>query len=169
MIEQNVQVLRVQDECVWVRLGSRSGCRACDSGQGCGAGLFARLLHRKPVEFELERNGLPVEAGQMLKLALPEKLYVRLVAATYGWPLLAALAGAAAAYSLSAGLQDDPLMIDLLTLSAGLLSGGYAMRICRRRLDTAAMLNSLRSKVYFLSDTPYMCSRSLSDTGDDPG
>jgi sigma-E factor negative regulatory protein RseC len=169
MIEQNVQVIRCQDDRLWVRLGSQTGCRACDNGQGCGAGLFARLLQRKPVEIELKRNELIVEPGQMLKLALPEKLYVRLVAASYGWPLLAALAGASAAYGLSASLQLDLMAIDLVTLSAGLLSGFYTMRLCRKRMDTAAILNSLQSKVYFLSDTPNMCSRGLSETTENFG
>jgi sigma-E factor negative regulatory protein RseC len=169
MIEQNVQIIRCQDERMWVRLGSQSGCRACDNGQGCGAGLFARLLHRKPVEIELKRNELKVEPGQMLKLALPEKLYIRLVAASYGWPLLAALVGASAAYSFSANSQMDPMMIDLATLSVGLLSGILTIRLCRKRTDTAAILNSLQSKVYFLSETPNMCSRSLSDTTEDLG
>ena len=72
MIEQNVQVLRCSNEKLWVRMGSQSGCTACDSGKGCGAGLFAKLLQRKPVTLELARKDLEVKVGQMLTLAFPE-------------------------------------------------------------------------------------------------
>jgi len=91
MIEQNVRVLRCQGERMWIRMGSQSGCTACDNGKGCGAGLFAKLLQRKPVEIELARSDLSIEAGQMLTLAFPEQVYIKLVLASYGWPLLAAL------------------------------------------------------------------------------
>jgi len=65
-------------------MGSQSGCTACDDGRGCGAGLFAKLLRRKPVVLELARNDIDVEAGQMLTLAVPEQLFMRLVLASYG-------------------------------------------------------------------------------------
>ena len=98
MIEQNVQVVRCGDEKVWVRMGSQSGCTACDNGQGCGAGVFAKLLRRKPVVIEVAQKGLIAEPGQMVTLAFPERIYVRLVLASYAWPLLAALAGAPALF-----------------------------------------------------------------------
>ena len=94
MIEQNVQVVRCQEKRVWVRLGSQTGCTACDNGNGCGAGIFAKLLQRKPVILELAQNDMSVEPGQMVTLAFSEQVYLKLVFASYGWPLLAALAGA---------------------------------------------------------------------------
>jgi sigma-E factor negative regulatory protein RseC len=109
MIEQNVQVVRCLNERLWVRMGSQAGCTACDNGQGCGAGLFAKLLQRKPLVIELDRNGLDVEAGQMVTLAFPEQVYLKLVLASYGWPLLSALAGAFAGHGLGRWLQLSPL------------------------------------------------------------
>ena len=101
MIEQNVQVMRCDRENIWVRMGSRSGCTACDNGKGCGAGLFSKLVQRKPVILKLARNELKVETGQMLTLAFPEQVYMKLVLSSYGWPLTAAIAGAFAGYSLA--------------------------------------------------------------------
>ncbi len=92
MIEQNVQVLRCDGESLCVRMGSQPGCTACDNGKGCGAGLFASLIRHKPVVLELARNGLDVEAGQMLTIAFPEQVYMKMVLVCYGWPLMAALA-----------------------------------------------------------------------------
>ena len=119
MIEQNVHVLQCNVERVWVRMGSQTGCTACDKGQGCGAGLFAKLLRRKPVVLELARNDVDVEAGQMLTLAFPEQLFMKLVLTSYGWPLLAALAGAYAGFVAGSELQLGSQMTDVLTLVAG--------------------------------------------------
>ena len=158
MIEQNVQVLQCSDELLWVRMGSQAGCAACDNGTGCGAGLFAKLLHRKPVVLQLARNGISVEAGQMLTLAFPEQLYMKLVFATYGWPLLAALAGAYAGYSAGSWMQFGPLSIDALTLAAGVLAAWIFMRFIRSGKATETILDSLRMTVCFPSETPNMCN-----------
>jgi len=157
MIEQNVQVLRCSDEQLWVRLGSQSGCSACDNGEGCGAGLFAKLIQRKPAVLELARKDLEVEAGQMLTLAFPEKLYLKLVFFYYGLPLLAALAGAFAGYALGTRFQLSPVLVDLLTLSAGILAAWFIMRLVRARSSMEIILNSLDITVCFPAATPNMC------------
>ena len=160
MIEQNVQVIRCQDDRLWVRLGSQSGCTACDNGNGCGAGVFARLLQRKPVVLELKRNDLSVKAGQMLTLAFPEQVYLKLVFASYGWPMLAALAGAFAGNGLGLWLQLGSAAVDVLTLFAALLAGGFVMRGIRTKTNTDTFLNALDTAIYFPSVTPNMCTSS---------
>ena len=164
MIEQNVQVVRCQDERLWVRMGIQSGCTACDNGQGCGAGLFAKLLQRKPVVIELDRKGLDVEVGQMVTLAFPEKIYLKLVLASYGWPLIAALAGAFVGYGLGSWLQLDPVLIDVATLGCGLLAGAYLMRVFKDRNNSKMVLNSLHMTICYPAVTPDMCNMSRSDS-----
>ena len=166
MIEQNVQVLRCEGDRIWVRLGSQSGCSACDNGEGCGAGLFARLLRRQPAIIELARNNMDIEAGQMLTLAFPEQVFIKLVFASYGWPLLGALAGAFTGYSLSARLQFGPVMIDLATLVAALLAGGFVMRLIRNRTGSDVIFNSLRTTLYYPAVTPNMCNMSPRASGE---
>ena len=164
MIEQNVQVVRCQNDGLWVRMGSQSGCTACDNGNGCGAGLFAKLLRGKPVIIELPRNDMKVEPGQMLTLSLPEQAYVKLILACYGWPLLAALAGVFAGHSLGTWLQFGPMLLDLGALFCGLLVGGFVMRLIRNRSKTGDFLSSLKTTVYFSSATPNMCNGSPSSS-----
>lgn len=161
MIEQNVQVLRCENERLWVRMGSRSGCTTCDNGKGCGAGLFAKLIRNKPVILELARNNLDVESGQMLTLAVPEQVYLKLVFASYGWPLLAALGGAFAGYSLAAWLQFSPVLIDAATLIGGILAAWLIIRLTRRLGTTHDVLSSLDISVCFPSATPNICTGSF--------
>jgi len=159
MIEQNVQVVRCQEKRVWVRMGSQTGCTACDNGNGCGAGIFAKLLQRKPVVLELARNDMSVEPGQMVTLAFSEQVYLKLVFASYGWPLLAALAGAFAGHGLGTWLAVGPGLIDVAALSGGLLAGIFVMRLIKNRKNTESVLSSLQATVYYPSATPNMCSR----------
>lgn len=158
MIEQNVRVLQCSDDRIWVRMGSQTGCKACDNGEGCGAGLFTKLLRRKPVVLELARNDFNVQAGQMLTLAFPERLFMKLVFASYGWPLLAALAGACSGYVAGSWLQLGPLMIDVLTLAAGGLAAWIFLRLIRRANTAETILKSLSMTVCLSPDTPDMCN-----------
>lgn len=141
-------------------MGIQSGCTSCDNGQGCGAGLFARLLKRKPVIIELARQGLNAEPGQMVTLALPEVVYLKLVFVFYGWPLLAALLGASAGYGLGVWQRFPPVTIDMLTLACGLLTGIFVLRTLRKRYTPGMTLKSLDMTVCNLSATPNICSRN---------
>jgi len=163
MIEQNVQVLRCENERIWVRMGARSGCTACDNGKGCGAGLFARLVQRKPVVLELARNEMKVETGQMLTLAFTERVYLKLVFASYAWPLIAALTGALAGYSLGVWLQFRPVLIDAVTLIGGILAAWLVMRYFRTRKTAETIFDSLEMTVCNPSNTPNMCTGNVNE------
>lgn len=163
MIEQNVQVVRCRDRRIWVRLGSQSGCSACDNGKGCGAGVFAKLLQRKPAIIELARRDIDVKPGQMVTLAIPEQVYLKMVLAYYGWPLLAALIGALAGYGLGSWLQFGALLLDAGTLIGGILAGGMLMRVLKRQRSAGSVLNSLQMAVYYPSATPNMCSSVMKE------
>lgn len=158
MIEQNVQVLRCDGDRMWVRMGAQTGCSACDNGRGCGAGVFAKLVRNKPVILELARAGLEVEAGQMLTLAFPERVYLKMVFASYGWPLLAALAGALAGHGLGTWLKFGAGLTDAATLLGGILAAWLIIRFIRRLGTEDIFLSSLDMSVCFSSTTPNMCT-----------
>jgi len=158
MIEQNVQVVRCQDERMWVRLGSQTGCTACENGEGCGAGVFAKLLQRKPVIIELVRKDASIKTGQMITLAFQEHVYLKLVLAFYGWPLLAAIAGAFAGHGFATWTQAEAGVIDFYTLLGGLLAGGLVMRRTHNRNKTEAVLKSMHMSILNSSVNPNMCS-----------
>jgi len=157
VIEQNVQVVRCEGESIWVRMGSQTGCSACDNGNGCGAGVFAKLLRRKSVTIELERRGLDVGVGQMVTLAFPEQVYLKMVFVYYGWPLLAAFGGAFAGFGIGTGFQFGSLALDLATLASGLLAGTFALRMLRRRDAAGKLMNALHVATCHTSATPDLC------------
>ena len=161
MIEQNVQIIRCEDSSVWVRVGSQSGCSACDNGQGCGAGVFAKLLQRKPVVLELPVVNDDLKVGQMATLSFPEQLYLKLVMANYGWPLLAALLMAAAGYAILSKYLTAGFGLDALTLFSGLLGAAMVMGVTRRRGASKRILNEMKMAVCKPSASPGMCEKSI--------
>ena len=131
MIEQQGRVTRLDGQLAAVRVGARTGCQACEAGEGCGAGIFGRLLGRGETEV-LIPNAIGARPGQAVLLALPETTYLGLVLKMYGAPLLAGLAGAMVAYPLF-GLDAAAAPVrDAVSLGAGLLAASLALAVVRR-------------------------------------
>jgi len=132
VIEQQGKILSVHGGMARVRLGGVSGCVACDSGKGCGAGLFGRLLRRRPLVLELE-NRVGAEARQAVVVGLPEKLFLSLVTRLYLWPLLAGLAGTAVVHFgiISLGLGNAES--DLLSLAGGVAAAAAVIYTNRQK------------------------------------
>jgi sigma-E factor negative regulatory protein RseC len=133
MIEQQGLVVAVSGEIASVRLGGKSACAACNAGKGCGAGIFGRLLKRKPVVLELQ-NGPGARTGQSVIVGLPEALFLRLVFNFYLFPLVAGLAGAAIGHYVSVKLQVDSAASDGLALLGAVLAGVLALMWKQRRI-----------------------------------
>ena len=108
---------------------------------------------------------MKVEAGQMLTLAFPEQVYMKLVFASYGWPLLSALIGAVAGYKLAMWLELGPMMIDAVTLFGGVLLAWLSVRFFSRRKTANTILNSMNVTICLSSKTPNMCNGSVNKPG----
>lgn len=112
-------------------IGGQSGCPACDAGEGCGAGLFGKLLRRKPLRIRLRHAG-GVTAGQAVSLGLREALFLHLVLRLYGWPVLAGLAGGLGGQLIAVQLGAGPGASDLAVLAGGLGMAGLALNLSGR-------------------------------------
>lgn len=132
MIEQQGKVLSAAGNRVSVRLGASSGCTACDAGKGCGAGVFGRLLQRKPVEMDFE-NTVGATEGQAVVVGLPEILFLSLVLRLYLYPLLAGLLGAVAGHLLASQMQLAAGWIDLSALASAIIAAAWVLRLNRSR------------------------------------
>ncbi len=109
-----------------MRIGGQTGCIACDEGKGCGAGLFGKLLNRKPVELTLQ-NRINAQAGQPVQLGLAETLFIKLVFRLYAWPLFAGLIGAIAGLKLAENANVSLGAQDLATLAGALLAASAVL------------------------------------------
>lgn len=109
-----------------VRLGGRVGCAACDAGRGCGAGIFGRLLKRRPVDLAID-NTLQARDGQAVVVGLPEAWFLRLVTRFYLYPLLAGLVAGACGHYVCRMLWSGAVLTDLVTLMAAMAAGALVL------------------------------------------
>jgi sigma-E factor negative regulatory protein RseC len=125
LIEQQGQVVKIVAGRGFVRVGSRSGCTACDSGKGCGAGIFSRLIPRRAMTIETD---IPEEirVGQSVILGLAESVFLSLLLRLYLIPFISGLAGAVFGHYISSGAGND-LVIDLGTLAGAIAGAGIAI------------------------------------------
>lgn len=126
MIEQQGRIVSLQGARARVMLGASSGCPACDAGKGCGAGIFGRMMVRKPLMLELD-NPLKFNAGQAVMVGIPESYFLSLLARLYLLPLMAGLLGAVLGHSLADGLNLEWAYQDLLALLGALFLGTLAL------------------------------------------
>jgi sigma-E factor negative regulatory protein RseC len=133
MIEQQGRVVSVAHGRVSVRLGGSSACATCDAGKGCGAGVFGRLLRRKPIVLDFA-DELHSRVGQGVVVGLPESLLLRLVLRFYLLPLLAGLAGAALGHYLAVRIGATGAMIDGVAATGAILAGLGALIGARLRV-----------------------------------
>ena len=127
MIEQQGRVVTTASGHAVVRLGGTAGCAACDAGRGCGAGVFGRLLKRRPVELTLD-NRLQARSGQAVVVGLPEAWFLRLVLRFYLAPLLAGLVGGVLGHYVCRMAGATTAVTDFATLVAAVLAGAWAVR-----------------------------------------
>jgi len=126
MIEQQGQVVAAEASRVLVRMGGKSGCSACDAGRGCGAGLFGRMLKRRPVLLSFD-NHLQAAPGQSVVVGLPEALFLTLVSRFYLFPIVAGLVGGGIGHYVSGKLLLEASAADGLTLLVAVLAGAIVL------------------------------------------
>ncbi|MBQ0720004.1 MAG: SoxR reducing system RseC family protein [Gammaproteobacteria bacterium] len=95
MIEESVQVLRVESDYLWVEGVQRSACHSCSAQQGCGQRLLARLsAHPVRLRIALDgRDARSFQVGQDVTIGIADHVVVRGSLLIYFLPLLMLLFG----------------------------------------------------------------------------
>lgn len=147
MIAQQGRVVRIEGDDALVRIGGTSGCPACDAGNGCGAGIFGRMLRKRPVTIHTP-NVIGAAVGEAVQLGIAERQFLVLVFRLYAMPILAGLLGAAFGFAASLRMGLEGLVSDLLCLLAALIGAGLIVAWNRRGLREFPM----DSAVHLLHD-----------------
>lgn len=132
MIETQGRVIRLDGDLAEVQVGVSSGCSLCDSGRGCGAGIFARLLGRKSASVEVS-NTIEAIPGQSVRLGIPERVFLLFVARLYLMPLAASLAGATIGHHLAVSMHAGAGMTDAGSFLGAMVSFVFVLYLCRQR------------------------------------
>ncbi len=142
MIEQQGRVVEVLPAQARIEVGPAEGCSRCASGKGCGAGLFVRLINRKPTRLLLDTCE-PVVSGQLVTVAIPENLFLRWVMFLYGLPLLAAFMIAIPAQFLANQIALSAGLTDLLVLAASISGFALMLVFLKRRVSAGVSAKNL--------------------------
>jgi len=132
MIEQQGRVLRLQGNRAEIQIGVSSGCSLCNSGKGCGAGIFAQLLRRKSALVQVP-NTIEATPGQVVTLAIPENVFLLIIVRLYLLPLAAALAGAAIGQHLAERMHVGVGMSDAVTFLCAAVFFVLLLYLCRQQ------------------------------------
>ncbi len=121
MIEENVQILSIENDCLWVEGIQRSACHTCSAQQGCGQSLLAKLA-AQPVRLKIPLDGRDASSfqiGQDVTIGIAEHVMVRGSLLIYLLPLLLLLLGIWAGDSIF-----DHELVAVVCGLLGLLGGG---------------------------------------------
>ncbi len=129
MIENLAVVVEKHGDCVRLSTASPTGCARCDAGEGCGGGVFGKLIASRLRGLELRDPQLNLQTGQFVMLGLEEGVFLRATILTYFFPLLLLLIGAGLLRSL--GAADAGVALAGVT---GLILGMSLVPLIRRRL-----------------------------------
>jgi sigma-E factor negative regulatory protein RseC len=116
MIETPARVVRSQGDTAWVRVESPAACGAC-GGKGCGASLYARMLHPREPEYAVD-NPIGAQPGERVVIGIEDGAVLRAAVSAYLIPLALLSLGAAAG---SVWGEGAAVIGGLLGLALGLL------------------------------------------------
>lgn len=142
MIEQQGRVIALDGGMATIEVGPVSGCPACDSGVGCGAGIFAQLLRRRKTEL-IVKNDIHSRHGEVVIVGIPEQLFMSLLIRLYLIPLFSGLAGAVFGYFCAMSLELEPIYTDLLTLIGAIVFFSTCLWFSRKFQQARSSLAAL--------------------------
>jgi sigma-E factor negative regulatory protein RseC len=122
LIEENVKILDIENNYLWVEGVQRSACHTCSAQQGCGQSLLAKWT-AQPVRLRISLDGRDpgfFDVGQNVTIGIAEHVMVRGSLLIYLLPLILLLLG------IWAG--DRAFDNELLAIVCGLLAlvgGGF--------------------------------------------
>jgi sigma-E factor negative regulatory protein RseC len=125
---QPAVVTRITEDKLWLHLDALSACQRCLQGDGCGAGVFARLFARRHASVVID-GVHDCKVGQRIRIGIDERSLMLAAVFLYGLPLTGFLTGALAGHVLAA----ESVFQDLLALAAGLLTAALVHVLTRLR------------------------------------
>lgn len=135
MITETGRVLEVEGDWAWVACRRQVECARCAEGRGCGGGVLGRLLGDRLHKVRAATGSVAVSPGDQVLIGLGEDVVMRAAAVVYLVPLLAALAGALAAWRLGGGGD----LAAVIGAGTGFVLGlGWARRYSRRHAGNAS-------------------------------
>ncbi|MBS98387.1 MAG: hypothetical protein CMI01_06885 [Oceanospirillaceae bacterium] len=119
MIEEVVQVSRVEGGDIWVEASRQSACGSCSSKKSCGQGALSDWMSGSSVELTvLNPTGLLPKVGERVVVGLEEGSLIRASLLVYLLPLVTLVLFAVIARGLGSS-ENIQILAGLIGLAAG--------------------------------------------------
>ena len=133
MVEAQGQVVKVEDEFVWVETEIKSGCNHCSAKSGCGTGVLSGVLGRRRPQLRVQ-NSLGAKVGESVVVAVEESGVVTGSLVLYLLPLFMMMFGAVIGDSLSGEVWA------IILAGLGLVSGFGVAKVLTRGATVSRLL-----------------------------
>ena len=160
MMEELAKVVASDNGWVRVEVELKSACNHCTSSQSCGTSAVAKAFSVKTQQFSIASDE-SFEAGELLKLGLPESVILKAAALVYLLPLLGFFSFATLG-NVAALLTQ--FSTDAVTIVFGSFGGGIAWYIGRylaKRIEHEAqpvIVSRLGAQVSLTKSTSFTAS-----------
>lgn len=121
-----------------VEIDAAPTCPRCESGRGCGAGIFGASQRSRRIDARV-REGLDLQAGDTVDVGIGPGELLGAAATVYGIPMIGGALGAALAWSAGGG-DAVAALVAVIGVTAGVFAA-------RRRLRAARCVASLRPTI----------------------
>ena len=135
MLEENAQVVRVDDDNVWVETQRRSTCASCAAEKGCGTATLAKVLGERRTLVRV-LSDQPLSVGDQVVIGIREQALVRGSLAVYAVPVLLLLVGGIVGkLGAQSFLWDNAELASVILGVSGLIAGLFWLRQFTRRIE----------------------------------
>ncbi|NHZ69828.1 MAG: Fis family transcriptional regulator [Thermotogales bacterium] len=130
MLEETAQVVRIDDDEVWVETQRRSTCASCAAEKGCGTATLAKVLGRRRTLVRV-LSDQPLRVGDQVVIGIREQALVR-----YAVPvLLLLLGGFVGELGAQHFLWDNAEIASMVLGISGLIAGLFWLRRFTRQIE----------------------------------
>lgn len=135
MLEETAQVIRVDDDEVWVETQRRSTCASCAAEKGCGTATLAKVLGKRRTLVRV-LSDQPLSVGDQVVIGIREQALVRGSLAVYAVPVLLLLVGGfVGKLGAQSFLWDNAELASVILGVSGLIAGLFWLRQFTRRIE----------------------------------
>ena len=151
MVEESVQVIKVEGQTIWVRAIAKSACGSCQAQKGCGHSLLAKV-GQKQIDIPVDRNDVQVELNDHVIIGVPEQAILYSSLLMYGAPLATMIITALTCSYLN--IADGPsAALSLLAMLLGFIWVGHKSK----KLNISAWQPKVVRKVSAVQSHIPMC------------
>lgn len=138
MMEEVARVIS-SDEHGWltVEVELKSTCKSCSSSDSCGTSAVAQAFSAKTQQFSIP-SARACEAGELLKLGLPESVILKAAALIYLLPLLGLFMGATLGQFFAGVVEIDANLSAIAFAVIGAVLAWTLGRYKAKQLETDA-------------------------------